>query len=61
MMLTDHVSTAWNSGRGKNTNFIGKDIFFKSLCVIKHGQQWEFMARAFKLSFCTLERQVTEF
>lgn len=61
MLIFDHVSTTWNVGRGKKSNLTGKDMLFMSLCVLKHGQQWELTARLFKISCSTLERQVTRF
>ncbi|KAL4164199.1 hypothetical protein KRP22_004819 [Phytophthora ramorum] len=43
-----HVVRYWNVGRGKRSQFAGKDVFFMLLVVMKCGGTWETLSNIFQ-------------
>lgn len=41
--------------------FDRKNLLFISICVLKHGQQWNSTARLLRIACSTLERQMTKY
>lgn len=60
-IISDHVSTHYNVGRGRKSPFTAKDMLFMVLTVLKCGGQWDFMARVFQQKAPSFERQVGKF
>ena len=43
------IMTRYNTGRGRESVHTGKDVLFMTLCVMKHGGQWDFLTKLFCL------------
>ena len=61
LAVSTFVSANWNTGRGRKTKVEAKDVLFMMMTVLKHGQQWDFTARLFKMKTCTFERIISGF
>lgn len=59
--LRKHISDNYNVGRGKRSQFKGKDVFFMTMTVLKHSGQWDFLAKVFNVKGPTFERLVIGF
>lgn len=58
---TNYVSALWNVDQGRETNLSWKEMLFISMRVLKHGKQWAFTAKLFKMSYCCIERQENKY
>lgn len=57
--VADHVRLNYNTGRGSKSPIHGKDLFFMTLTVLKHGGKWDMMAYLFGMKAPTFEKRVT--
>ena len=51
----------YNTGRGRKSVHTGKEVLFMTLCVMKHGGQWDFLAKTFGLKGPSFERLIMKF
>lgn len=58
---SDFIRLNCNIGRGIKSSHKANDVFFMTLCVIKHGNQWDFMERILNMKWPTFERMITCF
>ncbi|PXF40870.1 hypothetical protein BWQ96_09415 [Gracilariopsis chorda] len=58
---TEFINKGYNVGRGQKSKVFGKDAPFLTLTVLKHGGEWDVLARVFKMKGPTFERLVTKF
>lgn len=56
-----HVLPRYNTGRGQRSKVTAKDALFCTMTVLKHGGQWQILARVFNMKPPTFERLVTRF
>lgn len=61
MSMSDTVNRNWNVGKRQKSILIRNDSLLVSMSVLKHDQQWDFVARLFKIATSILERQATEY
>lgn len=59
--IFEHVSATYNVGRGRRSDVSGKDAFFMTLVVLKHGGLWDELARGFNMKGPTFERLITRY
>ena len=59
--LSDLITQTYNVGRGRRSKVSGKDALFVTLTMLKHGGQWDMLARVFDMKVPTFERLVTRF
>lgn len=59
--LGDFVCKNYNVGRGKKYSTGGKDALFMTITVLKHGGQWDILARIFRMKGPSFERLITSF
>ena len=55
------ITSNFNVGRGRKSAQTPKDVLFMTLAVLKHGGNWDFLARMFGLSASSFERLVMKF
>ena len=51
----------YTRGRGRRSSIKPRDLFFITLCVLKHGGHWCFMAGTFGMKGPTFERLIVGF
>ena len=56
--LREDITKAFNAGRGRRFRDSPKDIFFTTLCCLKHRATWEWNAIGFNLEKSTFKRMV---
>ena len=61
LLLQDHVSKSWNVGRGRRSQFSGKDVLLFTLTALKNGGQWDYLGRLFGISGPTFKRTAMKF
>ena len=59
--LSEYVTQTYNVGRGQRSKVSGKDALFITMTVLKHGGQWDMLARVFSMKGPTFEGLVTRF
>ena len=59
--LENHISTNWNTGRGRKTAFGGKDVLFMLLTSLKHGGKWDYMRGLFRIKRSVFQRLMKSF
>ena len=57
--VQEHMSPRYNTGRGSKSPNKAKDLFFMSVCVLKHGSKWNLMAYLFEMKPETFEKRMT--
>lgn len=50
--IHNNVSQKWSGKRGRKSTYNANDMFFMSLCVLKHCQQYDLTAELFSSSSC---------
>ncbi|ETP32118.1 hypothetical protein F442_19125 [Phytophthora nicotianae P10297] len=56
-----HVTRYWNVGRGRRSQFAGKDVLFMTLAAFKHGGTWDMNAHVFLIKTPTFIKTITSF
>ncbi|KAE8875937.1 hypothetical protein PF003_g39914 [Phytophthora fragariae] len=56
-----HVTRYWNVGRGRRSALAGKDVFFMTLSVLKHGGTWDMNAAIFCVKTPMFIKTITAF
>ncbi|ETL84321.1 hypothetical protein L917_15824, partial [Phytophthora nicotianae] len=56
-----HITRYWNVGRGRHSQFKGKDVLFMTLVVLKNGGTWEMFSNIFHVKTPTFIKTVTNF
>jgi len=56
--ICDHVNRHWNVGRGSRSPYGGKDLLFMTLCALKNGGAWDFLANMFNITGPSFERMI---
>jgi hypothetical protein len=56
-----HVARYWNVGRGRRSQFSGKDVLLMMLTVLKVGGTWDSLAHIFMLKTPTFIKTITSF
>ena len=59
--IEEKVNTLYLSGRGRRTTHTPKDIFFMTLCTLKHGMSWAGMAYTFNIKAPSFEKIIVGF
>ena len=59
--VRSHVTRYWNVGRGRRSQFTGKDVLFMLLAVMKHGGTWDMNAHVFQIKTPTFIKTITSF
>ena len=55
------IAQGYNTGRDRKSVHNDKDVLFMTLCVLKHGGQWECLVKMFGLKGLSLEKLTTKF
>ena len=55
------ISQGYNAGRGRTSIHSGKEVLFMTMCVEKHGGQWEFLSKKFGLKGPSFEKLIMKF
>lgn len=56
-----HINRLCNTGRGKRASNKPKDVLFMVLAVLKHGEQWNWLGKMFKMSGTSFQRLILSF
>ena len=55
------VLANWKVGRVRKSAFSGEDVLLMLLSTLKHGGQWDFLGKMFKIKGPTFERTIINF
>lgn len=59
--ISEIIIERYNIGPGRKSHHTGKEMLFMILTVLKHGGQWEIIAKVFSLKGPSFERMMTKF
>ncbi|KUF76251.1 hypothetical protein AM587_10011470 [Phytophthora nicotianae] len=59
--IEDFVAANWGVGRGKKPEEAPKDVFFRSVCAMKHCGKWDTVAHMFDKGSSTFQKMVRGF
>ena len=59
--VSGDVMQKWNVGRGRKSQYTGKDALFMLLTVLKHGGSWDSLAQMFKIKGLTFGKIICRF
>ena len=59
--IRDVILTKWNVGRGRRSKHTAKDVFVMLLAVMKQGDAWDIMARAFNMTALQFKKLITNY
>ena len=59
--MQDHVTTNWNTGRGRKTVFEGKEDLFMLLTWLENGGKWDYMCGFFRIEGSVFQRLMKSF